>query len=115
MHIMPLLRTLKKGLAEGKTMISIKNIALATACTSVLLATPLLANETYTCTHGNQERQISVVYANEGQAVPCEVTYTKLSGTESLWQAQNQEGYCEEKAAAFVEKQRAWGWDCAKQ
>ena len=95
-------------------MISIKKTALTVTCSSILFATPLLANETYVCTHGNQERQISVVYANEGQAVPCEVTYTKLSGTESLWRADNKVGYCEEKAEAFVEKQRAWGWDCAK-
>ncbi|MDQ7002354.1 MAG: hypothetical protein Q9N02_06665 [Ghiorsea sp.] len=96
-------------------MISIKKMTLAATCTSILLAAPAWANETYVCTHGHKERQISVVYANDTQAVPCEVTYTKLSDTESLWQAQNLAGYCEEKAAAFVEKQRAWGWDCAKQ
>ncbi len=78
-------------------------------------ASPLWANQVYSCKHDNQERIISVVYANEGSPVPCEVTYTKMSGTQSLWRAENQVGYCEEKAEAFVEKQRSWGWECARQ
>ncbi len=82
--------------------------------TALLFASPLFANETYLCTHGNQERKINIVYETEGQQVPCEVTYEKASGTESLWRAQNQVGYCEDQAAAFVEKQRGWGWSCDK-
>jgi len=96
-------------------MISMKKAALAAACTTLFMASPLLANETYICKHGNQERQISVVYTNEGSPTPCEVTYTKDTGTQSLWRAENLAGYCEEKAAAFVEKQRSWGWACDKQ
>ena len=29
-----------------------------------------------------------------------------------MWSATNAAGYCEEKAAAFVEKQQGWGWEC---
>jgi len=96
-------------------MISIKKASIAAACVTMFMASPLLANEVYICKHDTQIRQITVTYATAGQSVPCEVTYIKETGTESLWEAQNLAGYCEEKAAAFVEKQRAWGWECAKQ
>jgi hypothetical protein len=45
--------------------------------------------------------------------VPCQVVYTKEDGTtQNLWSAENVEGYCEQKADEFAEKQRGWGWDC---
>lgn len=93
-------------------MISLKKATLFAALTTLFISSTALANETYTCVHGNQQRVISVVYANEGASVPCEVTYDKGMGAVSLWQAENLVGYCEEKAAAFVEKQRGWGWTC---
>lgn len=68
-------------------------------------------NQRTVCTHGNLERIIEVVYTGTGE-VPCEVHYTKDSGTQVLWQAAGEVGYCEEKASAFIEKQRAWGWQC---
>ncbi len=93
----------------------IQKTALLAAFTALFVSSPLLANETYVCTHGNQERQIHILYTNEGSSVPCEVTYEKSTGTTSLWRAQNKAGYCEEMATAFVEKQRGWGWECNKQ
>lgn len=68
-------------------------------------------NQKTVCTHGTQQRIIEIIYTGEG-AVPCEVHYTKDMETQVLWQAQKQVGYCEEKAAAFIEKQRGWGWEC---
>tara|TARA_B100001109_G_scaffold255881_1_gene262030 strand:+ start:10984 stop:11484 length:501 start_codon:yes stop_codon:yes gene_type:complete len=86
-----------------------KTLMLATA---VLLAAPAVqAGMKTTCTHGEQTRIIEVVYTGEG-VVPCEVQYTKAEGTQTLWSASNMAGYCEEKAADFVEKQRGWGWEC---
>ncbi len=81
---------------------------------SMLATTPVLAaeNSTYRCEHLGAERVIEISYP-KGTAVPCEVSYTKAEGTEVLWRAANTEGYCEEKAAEFVEKQRNWGWQCA--
>lgn len=96
-------------------MITLKKTTLAAVCATMFMASTAMANETYTCTHGAQERQISVEYTNEGSPVPCQVTYTKDTGTETLWNADNLAGYCEEQAAAFVEKQRSWGWTCEKQ
>ena len=100
---------------NGGNMISMKKTVLATACATAFMASSAIASETYMCKHGNQERIISVVYDVEGQAVPCKVVYTKDSGVETPWSAENLVGYCEEQAAAFVEKQRAWGWTCEKQ
>ena len=70
-----------------------------------------MENQKTVCTHGDQERLIEIVYTGEGE-VPCEVHYTKSTGTQVLWSAQGQTGYCEKKAAAFIEKQRGWGWNC---
>ena len=78
----------------------------------ILLAGHALADMTYLCTNGAQERIISVIYLEEGQQVPCEVQYRKEGVTETLWDARNEAGYCEERAREFVEKQRQWGWLC---
>jgi hypothetical protein len=77
-----------------------------------MIATTAAADETYTCTYGLNERIISVVYQDQEAKVPCEVRYQKDGVTETLWSAQDEVGYCEEKAKAFVEKQRGWGWNC---
>ena len=77
-----------------------------------LLAGTAGADETYICTHGTQERIITIVYQDQEAKVPCEVQYLKEGVTETLWSAQGQVGYCEEKAQALVEKQRGWGWNC---
>ena len=96
-------------------MISLKKVALIAATTALFASSSAFANDTYMCKHGNQERLINIVYASPDAAVPCEVTYDKGEGAVSLWQAGNLVGYCEEKAMAFVDKQRAWGWTCDKQ
>lgn len=70
-----------------------------------------LADTTYVCTQGSMERKIEVFYLETGK-VPCEVRYTKGGETQVLWSAQAEEGYCEAKAAEFVEKQKGWGWEC---
>ncbi|MEJ2471686.1 MAG: hypothetical protein P8Y91_04310 [Desulfuromonadales bacterium] len=83
------------------------------AILSVLLTTgSAVAGETYRCIFGQQERIISVVYPKPDQTLPCEVHYEKDGQSEILWQAENEAGYCEEKARDFVEEQRAWGWIC---
>lgn len=70
------------------------------------------ADEVYHCAFGPQERIISVVYLQEGEALPCEVQYTKEGETETLWSATNEENYCEQQAQQFVEQHRDWGWRC---
>lgn len=82
---------------------------LLTICCSQIA----LADTAYVCTQAGMERKIEVVYPGAGK-VPCEVRYTKDGTTEVLWNAQAEEGYCEARAAEFVEKQRRWGWDCVE-
>ncbi len=70
-----------------------------------------MENQKTVCSQGISQRIIEIVYPGEGEA-PCEVHYTKDTGSQVLWSAQQEVGYCEEKAAAFIEKQRGWGWQC---
>lgn len=66
----------------------------------------------YTCTMGNVERVIEVVYASADQLVPCTVSYTKDGDAQTLWSYESTEGQCEAKAAEFAEKQSGWGFNC---
>ena len=89
-----------------------KITSLCLVATLSMIATFAAADETYLCTYGHEERVISVVYQDQMEKVPCEVRYQKDGVTETLWDAKDEVGYCEEKAKAFVEKQRGWGWRC---
>jgi len=72
------------------------------------------ADITFICTKDNHVRTIRVLYLSEGPSV-CEVTYEKSSGTKTLWNADNDKTYCEDKALDFVTRQEGWGWGCKKQ
>ena len=73
-----------------------------------------MSDISYLCDYAGEQRVIEVKYTGEGQ-VPCEVHYQRNGLSDVVWQAMNQAGYCEEKASAFVEKQRGWGWQCEQQ
>ncbi len=90
----------------------LKSSLVAAAAAAFMFSLNVQAADAYTCTHNGQERKIEVIYKVEGQKVPCEVVYEKASGAQVLWSAQAQEGYCEEKASAFAQKQEGWGWTC---
>ncbi|WP_178030927.1 hypothetical protein [Pelagibaculum spongiae] len=83
-------------------------IVLLAASQLVFADNSLLA----TCNSGATERLIEVVYPT-GNKLPCEVRYTKAGASQVLWSARNQRGYCEQRAAVFVEKQKGWGWLCS--
>ena len=68
-------------------------------------------NQKTVCSHGNQTRVIEVVYTT-GDEIPCEVRYSKEDGMTTPWSANNLAGFCEKKAAAFIDKQETWGWAC---
>lgn len=93
-------------------MNSVKNISIVLTAIFMAYATQALADETYTCTHGDKQRVIEIKYDVAGQSVPCEVHYTKDTGTQRLWRAEGQAGYCESKTAEFIAKQEGWGWSC---
>ncbi|MBW8191068.1 hypothetical protein K0504_08485 [Neiella marina] len=82
------------------------------ALISGVLAAPAVANQ-YSCTLDGATRLIEVAYHSSDSTLPCEVIYKKEDGTiSSLWRAQNQQGYCEEQASLFADKQSSWGWNC---
>lgn len=66
----------------------------------------------FVCTSGDSERVIEVVYNNPDQTLPCEVRYHKDGAEETLWRAQNEEGFCEQQAQEFAADQQQWGWEC---
>ncbi len=83
-----------------------------------LFALPFSAYaDSWSCGHeDNQDlvREVYVEYATSAP-VPCIVVYKKpTEGFEdqTLWSAENTEGYCEEKAREFVAKLESWGWVC---
>jgi|TARA_Y100000310_G_scaffold338011_1_gene426538 hypothetical protein len=80
----------------------------------LLVCNPIRAadNYSYVCSHDGNERRIEVVYLSEDKRVPCEVRYIKDSAAKVLWNARQQEGFCESKAESFAEKQKSWGWSC---
>ena len=85
---------------------------LVLVLTVLLLPTDAHADDV--CKQGSATRIVSIVYADPGKAVPCEVLYEKSdAGTkQTLWRAPNQANYCEARAKAFVEKLETMGWVC---
>ncbi|MDP6374960.1 MAG: hypothetical protein QF921_04995 [Pseudomonadales bacterium] len=83
------------------------------AITAFALTATAYANPTI-CTNWGLIRSVEVVYGVEGQAVPCEVIYAKRTEgtTQSLWRANNEEGYCEARAIDFIKQLESSGWDC---
>jgi hypothetical protein len=69
----------------------------------------------YQCALDEVTRRVEIYYET-GSTVPCEVQYfkdTEMPGErEVLWRAQNEEGYCEARAAELVESLRGMGWTC---
>jgi len=72
--------------------------------------------QVYRCSLGELQRRVEI-FRETGVAVPCEVHYykdTEAPGERQvLWSASSEEGFCESRAAEFVEQLRGWGWDCS--
>lgn len=90
----------------------IKKVVFATLFSAIsATSVQALENQKTVCSHGNQTRVIEVVYTTDSE-VPCEVRYSKEDGMTTPWSANNLAGFCERKAAAFIDKQETWGWAC---
>lgn len=76
----------------------------------------MIASTKYRCELQGMTRRVEINYEVPDSTVPCSVSYykdTEVPGeVNTLWTASNVEGYCEEKAAAFVDKLGSWGWSC---
>ncbi|MFP6807647.1 MAG: hypothetical protein VB957_10785 [Pseudomonadales bacterium] len=83
---------------------------------TMMLTSPMLLAEDYSCSNGSAVRTIEVIYEVQGSPVPCVVSYKKESeGTvEFPWQADNQLDYCEEKAAYLAGRLGQFGWYCER-
>ncbi len=70
----------------------------------------------YLCTMGDLTRRVEIFHET-GVSVPCEVHYykdTEAPGERQvLWQALNEEGYCEARTVEFVAKLQGMGWNCS--
>lgn len=85
-----------------------------------LVALPGIAADdaagSWSCRHAGLTRQVTVFYPAAPARLPCKVYYSKPDENvmpRVLWDARNQPGYCESKAAAFTDKLRSLGWQCA--
>lgn len=70
--------------------------------------------DSWSCSHDDLVREVIVAYP-QGGSLPCDVVYKKQTeGVEdqALWSAENEEGYCEEKARELVARLESWGWVC---
>lgn len=79
-----------------------------------LLAPFAVYADSWSCMHNENIREVIIEYQGPG-TLPCKVIYNKpTEGFEKrvLWQADNMEGFCEEKANELVAKLESWGWKC---
>lgn len=92
-----------------------KKFPLAILLTALCLAASNAAAENYICTLEDLVRRVEIYY-EPGREVPCEVHYykdTEMPGERQVpWRAQNEVGYCESRAGAFIEQLKSQGWDC---
>lgn len=92
-----------------------KKLSLAILLSAISLPATAIAADNYSCTLDGLVRRVEIYY-EPGREVPCEVHYYKDSevpGERQVpWRAQNEAGYCESRAAAFIEQLKSQGWDC---
>ena len=92
-----------------------RKISLITLLITIVPGFALAQGASTQCTYGDMVRRV-VIMSEPGVSVPCEVHYYKDSEApgedQVLWSADQQAGYCEEKAAGLVAKLEGWGWNC---
>ena len=85
------------------------------AIAAIAAPTSALANS-WSCTHNDLIRTVEIEYS-ETIATACKVNYSKAGEgfeIQTLWNAENDVSYCEEKAEGFVAKLEGWGWVCVQ-
>lgn len=88
---------------------------------SMLVSVSVIAGTEYNCTFGKMVRKVMVQERAESgvsSEPTCEVLYDKTgegaTEVQSLWRANFNKSYCEEKAQEFVEnKLKVNGWNCS--
>ncbi len=86
------------------------------AMTILPLAVSAQEGASYRCVNGDQIRRVEVAHPT-GAPAPCEVRYykdTEAPGrSETPWRADNEAGYCADRAAELVSRLQGFGWSCA--
>ena len=83
----------------------------------VILLTGISAGvyaDSWNCSSDDLVREVIIEYP-QGGSLPCDVVYKKQTeGVEDqvLWSAENEEGYCEDKARELVATLESSGWVC---
>ena len=70
--------------------------------------------DSWNCSHDDLVREVIIEYP-QGGSLPCDVVYKKQTeGVEDqvLWSAENEEGYCEDRARELVARLESSGWVC---
>ena len=70
--------------------------------------------DSWNCSHDDLVREVNIEYP-QGGSLPCDVVYKKQTEGEEdqvLWSAENEEGYCEDKARELVATLESSGWVC---
>ncbi len=92
-----------------------KKLSFVILLSAISLPATAIAADNYRCTLNDLVRRVEIYY-EPGREVPCEVHYykdTEMPGERLVpWRAQNEAGYCETRAAAFIEQLKSQGWDC---
>lgn len=84
------------------------------ALTTLIVASNCFANS-WTCSYETLTRHVVIFYPNAPAKLPCKVYYTKPNENvipRTLWKAETDENFCDEKAAEFVSRLESWGWKC---
>ena len=72
--------------------------------------------ESWSCSHDNNVREVHIERTTS-ESVPCNVVYKKLTegvDDQILWNAENDDSYCEEKAEGLIAKLESSGWVCTE-
>ncbi len=107
-------RTVDFSTIQGRGAMD-KKLSFAILLSTISLPATAVAADNYRCTNGDLVRRVEIYY-EPGLEVPCEVHYykdTELPGERQVpWRAQNEAGYCESRAKAFIEQLKSQGWEC---
>lgn len=69
----------------------------------------------WTCHKAELTREVVIFYPEAPARLPCKVFYAKPNENvvpRALWEAENTQDYCEQKAAEFIEELSSSGWGC---
>ena len=72
--------------------------------------------DSWTCHHGGLTRNVVIFYPNAPARLPCKVYYAKPTENampRTLWKAENEDNYCDRKAAEFVKRLESLDWQCS--